>query len=135
MICVILELILLIRIKHSLIPPTNLFKCLLNNSANDDITFKTRSKSTFSCAIDIDDPSCTLICTYSHMPRLFIPINDITNNKKWLRPYTILECARIQGFPDTHQFYGNNNEIIKQTGNAIPPIIIQTIFQNIINLI
>ena len=56
------------------------------------------------------------------MPRLFVPIS--TNEAKYIRPYTILECQRIQGFPDNFKFTGKKSDQIKQIGNAVPPIII-----------
>jgi len=37
------------------------------------------------------------------------------------RPLTIRECARIQTFPDNFIFKGNNQQVIQQIGNAIPP--------------
>lgn len=37
-----------------------------------------------------------------------------------IRPYTVLEWARFQGFPDWFKFAGNNIDIYKQIGNAVP---------------
>lgn len=31
------------------------------------------------------------------------------------------ELARAQGFPDTYQFTGNREDVVKQIGNAVPP--------------
>ena len=108
-------------------PPTNLVKCAENKTELDDITYRTRGKSTFSCIVDIDDVSRTLICTYMHMPRLFVPV-DI-GARKYMRPYTVLECQRIQGFPDTFRFAGKKTEKIKQIGNAVPPVIIASMIE------
>ena len=33
---------------------------------------------------------------------------------------SIRELARIQGFPDTYQFYGTARDMIKIIGNAVP---------------
>lgn len=106
-------------------PPANLIKCAAKKTSKDDITYKTRGKSTFSCIVDIDDVSRTLICTYAHMPRLFVPVS--TGDKKYMRPYTVLECQRIQGFPDAFKVTGKKGDQIKQIGNAVPPIIISCV--------
>lgn len=39
------------------------------------------------------------------------------------RPLSIREGARIQSFPDTFNFYGNEGDIKKQIGNAVPPLL------------
>jgi DNA (cytosine-5)-methyltransferase 1 len=31
------------------------------------------------------------------------------------------ELARAQGFPDSYQFTGNREAVVKQIGNAVPP--------------
>jgi DNA (cytosine-5)-methyltransferase 1 len=42
------------------------------------------------------------------------------------RPLTIRECARVQTFPDSFVFKGNNAQQIQQIGNAIPPLLAET---------
>jgi DNA (cytosine-5)-methyltransferase 1 len=37
------------------------------------------------------------------------------------RPFSVRECARIQGFPDDFVFRGNLKEQYTQIGNAVPP--------------
>ena len=37
-----------------------------------------------------------------------------------IRPYTVKEYARLQGFPDWFQFCGTDNDAYKQIGNAVP---------------
>lgn len=37
-----------------------------------------------------------------------------------IRPYTPREYARLQGFPDWFKFAGNDRDIYKQVGNAVP---------------
>jgi len=39
--------------------------------------------------------------------------------KHGLRPYTVREYARLQGFPDWFQFSGGDREAYKQIGNAV----------------
>ena len=38
---------------------------------------------------------------------------------KIIRPYTVREYARLQGFPDSFQFAGSNNDAYRQIGNAV----------------
>jgi DNA (cytosine-5)-methyltransferase 1 len=42
------------------------------------------------------------------------------------RPLTLRECARLQTFPDRFAFHGNFASRIKQIGNAIPPLLAET---------
>lgn len=37
-----------------------------------------------------------------------------------IRPYTVKEYARLQGFPDWFVFSGTNNDAYRQIGNAVP---------------
>ncbi|MFY9853523.1 MAG: DNA cytosine methyltransferase, partial [Terracidiphilus sp.] len=41
------------------------------------------------------------------------------------RSITLREGARLQGFPDTHRFYGTRHDIRLQIGNAVPPPVSQ----------
>lgn len=36
-----------------------------------------------------------------------------------VRPYTVLEYARLQGFPDWFKFYGSDRDAYRQIGNAV----------------
>jgi DNA (cytosine-5)-methyltransferase 1 len=38
---------------------------------------------------------------------------------KIIRPYTVREYARLQGFPDSYQFAGTENQQFEQIGNAV----------------
>lgn len=115
-------------------PPTNLKKCADQKTEKDNITFAKRGKSTYSCIVDIDDISRTLLCTYARMPRLFVPVFINEQNSKFMRPYTILECQRIQGFPDSVEFKGTTMDAITQIGNAVPPPLISSIVSYLDNI-
>lgn len=110
--------------------PTNLRKCY-NEIDNHGISFGKRSKSTFSSIEDIDEQTHTILCTYNRMPRLFIPMKY--NNNIYLRPFTINELKQIQGFPIEFKFYGSESSIIKQIGNAVPPIVVTEIIKYLLS--
>jgi DNA (cytosine-5)-methyltransferase 1 len=110
-------------------PPRNLIKCY----DNKELSFSKRSRSTYSCIIDINDFSRTILCAYSRMPRLFVPLQN--NRGYYLRPYTIKELQLIQGFPYSFEFKGTYIDQINQIGNAIPPIFVKNIMSYIIGIL
>lgn len=44
----------------------------------------------------------------------------LVNDGKRIRPYTVKEYARLQGFPDSFKFSGSDCNIYRQVGNAVP---------------
>lgn len=44
----------------------------------------------------------------------------LVKDGKRIRPYTPREYARLQGFPDSFKFAGNDRDIYRQVGNAVP---------------
>lgn len=52
---------------------------------------------------------------------------------KYNRVPTVRECARLQSFPDTFVFTGNKTQQFLQVGNAVPPILAQTIAEALKN--
>lgn len=58
-----------------------------------------------------------------------------TYHYKEPRAITNRERARLQGFPDDLVFYGNNTEIRRQIGNAVPPVGIHPFAKNIQGLL
>jgi DNA (cytosine-5)-methyltransferase 1 len=116
--------------KVRLEPPTNLIKCYNKG----ELSFKKRSKSTYGCIIDLNDVSRTILSTYSRMPRLFVPVK-VSQDLCYLRPYTVLELQRIQGFPDSFVFKGNYTAQVTQIGNAIAPIFVEKIMSYILGIL
>lgn len=49
-----------------------------------------------------------------------------------LRMLSPRELARAQGFPDSYQFTGNRDDIVKQIGNAVPPPVAAALFEAVI---
>jgi DNA (cytosine-5)-methyltransferase 1 len=67
--------------------------------------------------LEADRPSVTLTVNFVH-PASNRCIHPFQN-----RALTPREGARIQGFPDAYQFFGTRAQIVKQIGNAVPPIL------------
>ena len=87
-----------------------------------NISFGKRLSPNHAEIIDIRKPSKTIICTYDHQPRLFVPVQNF--NGKFLRCLTVNELKQIQGFPKSYILHGNTKEQIIQIGNAVPPPLI-----------
>lgn len=81
--------------------------------------------------IDIRKPSKTIICTYDHQPRLFVPLRN--KNGDYLRMLLPDELKQIQGFPKDYIVKGNTKEQITQIGNAVPPPLIKAIVECVIH--
>lgn len=80
--------------------------------------------------VDIRQPSKTIICTYDHQPRLFVPIQN--GSGCYLRMFTPDELKQIQGFPSDYIVCGTKKEKIVQIGNAVPPPLIRAVVEKII---
>ena len=80
--------------------------------------------------VDIRQPSKTIICTYDHQPRLFVPIQNASGC--YLRMFTPDELKQIQGFPSDYIVCGTKKEKIVQIGNAVPPPLIRAVVEKII---
>ncbi|AGE54761.1 cytosine-specific methyltransferase [Paramecium bursaria Chlorella virus MA1D] len=103
---------------------------MLMKLANGKITYGKRTPTSGE-AIDVDQPTKTIACSYSFCPRLFVPIEK--DGVICLRTFTIKELCRIQGFPDDYEFIGNDNSKIKQIGNAVPPKFVKFLIDGIKN--
>lgn len=67
--------------------------------------------------LEADRPSVTLTVNFTHPAsnRCIHPFQD--------RALTPREGARLQGFPDAFQFAGTRAQVVKQLGNAVPPVL------------
>jgi DNA (cytosine-5)-methyltransferase 1 len=74
-----------------------------------------------------DDPSVTLTARFDSFTRgrFGHPVDD--------RSLTIREGARIQTFPDSFSFAGNREDQARQVGNAVPPLMAETIGRAILD--
>lgn len=77
--------------------------------------------------IDIRNPSKTIICTYEHQPRLFVPLKNVSGC--YLRMLLPDELKQIQGFPADYIVCGSHKDKIIQIGNAVPPPLIKAIVE------
>lgn len=94
------------------------------------LSFSKRDSPIHCEIIDIRNPSKTIICTYDHQPRLFVPLRN--KNGYYIRCILPDELKQIQGFPADFKLLGSNKEKIKQIGNAVPPPLIERIVKKLI---
>ena len=93
------------------------------------LSFGKRDSPIHAEIIDIRNPSKTIICTYDHQPRLFVPLRN--KNGYFLRCILPDELKQIQAFPPDFQLIGSKKDQIKQIGNAVPPLLITHIVKNL----
>lgn len=68
-----------------------------------------------------DQPSVTLTVNFVH------PASNKCIHPYQNRALTPREGARLQGFPDAFAFHGSRSQIVKQIGNAVPPLLGQVL--------
>lgn len=83
-------------------------------------------KTGFFRRLSFEEPSPTLVTVPT------MPATDLIHPTE-LRPLSVEEYARIQGFPDDWYFCGDINEKYKQIGNAVPVKLAEAIGQVLIN--
>jgi DNA-cytosine methyltransferase len=76
--------------------------------------------------LEKNKPSPTIITRFD------TPSNGKNSHPFLHRAITPREAARLQSFPDTFIFYGNKTSIIKQIGNAVPPLLGRAIGEQIL---
>ncbi len=64
------------------------------------------------------------------------PSKTITTKPIFIHPYydrflTPRELARLQSFPDSFHFKGSKTSMVKQIGNAVPPLLAQSLATNL----
>lgn len=75
--------------------------------------------------LDADEPSVTLTVNFVHPAsnRCIHPIQH--------RALTPREGARLQSYDDVFKFAGNRTQVVKQIGNAVPPLLGAAIAKNV----
>ncbi|KAK4987214.1 hypothetical protein LTR66_007656 [Elasticomyces elasticus] len=63
-----------------------------------------------------------------------ITTNGGESNHHWSgkRTFTMRELACLQGFPVDHKFVGGKTQVQRQIGNAVPPVVMEPVFREII---
>lgn len=79
--------------------------------------------------LEKNKPSPTIVTRFD------TPSNGKNSHPFLNRAITPREAARIQSFPDTFIFYGKKSSVIKQIGNAVPPLMSKSIAEHIIKFI
>lgn len=74
-------------------------------------------RTTLYGRLNYNKPSYT-ITTYFNRPG-----NGTNIHPKFDRVITAREAARLQTFPDDYYFFGTKTNLLKQIGNAVPPIV------------
>ncbi len=75
--------------------------------------------------LDANKPSTTLTVNFVH------PSSNRCIHPYQNRALTPREGARLQGFLDKYQFYGTRPQVVKQIGNAVPPLLSQILAEAI----
>jgi DNA (cytosine-5)-methyltransferase 1 len=95
------------------------------------LSFSKRDSPIHCEIIDIRKPSKTIICSYDHQPRLFVPLRN--KNGYYIRCILPDELKQIQGFPADFKLLGSKKEKVRQIGNAVPPPLIQQIVKKLLS--
>ncbi|MDP2951002.1 MAG: DNA cytosine methyltransferase, partial [bacterium] len=79
---------------------------------------------------DFQTIMCKSIATITR--NLSTPSSSRCIHPKAPRPLTTREGARIQGFPDSYQFYGSRSDRNLQIGNAVPTALSKNLAREIL---
>lgn len=103
---------------------------------NSEIPEHIRTQSNVTSFLDrfkvvaSDDLSHTLIAHIAKDGHYYIH-----PDKDQLRSISVREAARIQSFPDDYFFEGSRTSVFKQIGNAVPPLMAESIAKKIMEII
>lgn len=89
---------------------------------------KNGGRTTLYGRIDYSKPAYTITTFFNR------PGNGTYVHPHFNRVVSVREAARIQSFPDDYYFYGNKTELLKQVGNAVPPLLAYQIASKIIEV-
>lgn len=103
----------------------NIPKEVVNKSQRLVNITKNGGRTTLYGRIDYSKP-CYTITTYFNRPG-----NGTYVHPEQERVISVREAARIQSFRDDYIFVGNKSELLKQVGNAVPPILAYEIAKSI----
>jgi DNA (cytosine-5)-methyltransferase 1 len=84
--------------------------------------------------VNLDAPSKTIICTYDHQPRLLVGLRK-SDGAAYTRCLLPDELKQIQGFPADFKLEGNKKEQVVQVGNAVPPVLVESVATGIAKLL
>ena len=98
-----------------------------NNKAALPPGLVTSGFSTCYSRLEPDEPSVTLTVNFVHPAsnKCIHPFQD--------RALTPREGARLQGFEDSFIFKGTRAQVVKQIGNAVPPLLGQVVAQSLLD--
>lgn len=85
--------------------------------------------STCYSRLEPDRPSVTLTVNFVH------PASNKCIHPQQDRALTPREGARLQGFPDSFTFKGTRAQIVKQIGNAVPPLLGEVVARSLLRAI
>ena len=94
------------------------------------LSFQKRDSPIHAEIMDIRRPSKTIICSYDHQPRLFVPLRN--KQGYFLRCLLADELKQIQGFPHDFVVCGSTKDQIRQIGNAAPPPLVECVARQLL---
>ncbi len=87
-------------------------------------------------AQDIEGPCLTIT---SHLAKVSLnsrdPVLLVDAEKERYRRFSPREAARIQSFPDNFSLIGSQGDAYRQIGNAVPPVVMWKITNELLNVI